>query len=162
MLPVHCTPCTALHIHYHVMHWYLHKCKVLCSEGEAAPVGYVSGNSFHCQLQISDVVSWCPCGNLLPLKAVSVPAADAADAPLQQPAPSSSPEVTTQGGLMAWVLWVPTVLCDMADVPQIWWPLVCHCSCHAGCHIAHSCMVDLRMSSLCVHIHVYVTQYHLI
>ena len=88
-------------------------------------------------------------------KAVSVPAADAAAASLQQPAPSSSSEVTTQGGLMAWVLWVPTVLCDMADVPQIWWPLVCHCNCHAGSHITRPCMIDLRMSNLCIHMHVY-------
>ncbi|KAL3155831.1 hypothetical protein ABBQ32_012842 [Trebouxia sp. C0010 RCD-2024] len=32
--------------------------------------------------------------------------------------------VGTQGGVLGWILWAPTVLCDLAAVPQIWWPLV--------------------------------------
>lgn len=37
---------------------------------------------------------------------------------------TSHADVSTQGGLLSWVMWAPTVLCDMAGVPQIWWPQV--------------------------------------
>jgi len=37
---------------------------------------------------------------------------------------TSHADVSTQGGLLSWVMWAPTVLCDMAAVPQIWWPQV--------------------------------------
>ena len=30
----------------------------------------------------------------------------------------------SQAGVLGWILWAPTVLCDLAAVPQIWWPLV--------------------------------------
>ena len=26
--------------------------------------------------------------------------------------------------MLSWVMWAPTALCDMAAVPQIWWPQV--------------------------------------
>ena len=47
-------------------------------------------------------------------------------------------EVSAQGGLLGWVMWAPTVLCDMAAVPQIWWPMVSHAP-----------------SNLCAHVHSY-------
>ena len=54
--------------------------------------------------------------------------------PQQQTASSTrGEEVNGQGGALSLITWGPTVLCDMAAVPQIWWPLV---SCPYG--VLHS------------------------
>ena len=43
-------------------------------------------------------------------------------------APPAAP-ANTPGGVLGWITWAPRVLCDLAAVPQIWWPLVSMTEC---------------------------------
>ena len=41
----------------------------------------------------------------------------------KQRTPPAAP-ANTPGGVLGWIMWAPRVLCDLAALPQIWWPLV--------------------------------------